>query len=100
MPKCVVNRVLKRHVFAIIKSLVKKGEGEENTKNQCVIFHPEWQTSFQGLQEKVGVSRPRKKNNRRTETALVLQVYTMLLLWDQNHSRSGKKGERKDTSPL
>ncbi len=41
MMKCVVNRVLKRHVFAIITSLVKKGGRGENTKNQCVIFHPE-----------------------------------------------------------
>jgi len=60
MPKCVVNRVLKRHVFAIIKCLVKGGGRGKHQKPMRHISS--WLTNIiSGVARKVGVSRPSRK---------------------------------------
>ncbi len=60
MMKCVFNRVLKRHVFAIIKSLVKKGEGEKHQKPMCHISS--WMTNIiSGVARKSRSEQAKKK---------------------------------------
>lgn len=86
----------------LLKVRLRRGRGRKTPKTNVSYFILTDKHHFRGCEKKQERAGQEKKNNRRTETALVLQVYTMLLLLVQNHSRSGKKGEeeRKDTSPL
>ncbi len=60
MMKCVFNRVLKRHVFAIITSLVKKGEGGKHQKPMCHISS--WMTNIiSGVARKSRSEQAKKK---------------------------------------
>lgn len=69
-PKCVVNRVLKRHVFAIITNLVKQGGGRgKHQKTNVSYFILTDKHHFRGC-EKSRSEQAKKKRTIEEQRAL------------------------------